>query len=107
VRSSRVAPWSARANRVEGLDRDSRIEEFTDFACVMPLTTIAALEFETALASLVPIQERLMPVPLIGHGVLQAFGMRGGLKVRDRSGQDITARARLEAPAGRRSSIVG
>ncbi len=76
------------------------IEEFTDFACVMPVTTIAALEFETALAAVAPIQERFGPVSLTGRGVLQACGMRGGLKVRDRDGNDVTARARLEARVG-------
>jgi hypothetical protein len=54
------------------------IEEFTDFACVMPLTTIAALEFETALTAHVPTTERFSPVPLLGRGVMQAFGMVGG-----------------------------
>jgi hypothetical protein len=76
------------------------IEELTDFACVMPLTTIAPLEFESALAAFAPIEERFEPVPLLGRGVLQAFGMRGGLKVRDRAGNDVTARARLEARVG-------
>jgi hypothetical protein len=76
------------------------IEELTSFACVMPLTTIAALEFETALASCAPIVERFAPVPLLGRGVLQACGMRGGLTVRDRDGNDVTARARLEARVG-------
>jgi len=76
------------------------IEEFTDFACVMPLTTIAALEFETALAALVPISERFAPVPLVGRGVLQAFGMVGGMRVRDADGNDVTERARIESPVG-------
>jgi hypothetical protein len=76
------------------------IEEFTDFACVMPLTTIAALEFETALATMAPIQERFAPVHLVGRGVLQAFGMRGGVRVRDRDGNDVTDRVRLEALVG-------
>ena len=76
------------------------IEEFTDFACVMPLTTIATLEFEAALAALTPVRERFTAIPLVGRGVLQAAGMRGGLRVRDREGNDVTERARLEAPAG-------
>jgi hypothetical protein len=60
------------------------IEEFTNFACVMPLTTIAALEFDTALGAFAPITERFAPVPLAGQGVLQACGMRGGLRIRAR-----------------------
>lgn len=78
------------------------IEELTDYACVMPLTTIAALEFDSALSSVAAAQERFAPVPLLGRGVLQAFGMHGGIRVRDREGNDVTARARLEAPVGPR-----
>jgi hypothetical protein len=76
------------------------IEELTEFACVMPLTTIAALEFDSALRAVAPIRERFRPVPLVGRGVLQACGMHGGIRVRDRDGNDVTARARLEAPIG-------
>jgi hypothetical protein len=76
------------------------IEELTDFACIMPLTTIAPLEFESALAAFAPIEERFESIPLLGRGVLQACGMRGGLKVRDRAGNDVTARARMEARVG-------
>jgi hypothetical protein len=76
------------------------IEEFTDSACVMPPRTIAALELETALAALVTMRERCAPVPLVGRGVLQAFGMVGGMGVRDAEGNDVTERARLESPVG-------
>lgn len=76
------------------------IEEFTNFACVMPLTTIAALEFESALAALVPITPRFAPVRLVGQGVMQACGMRGDLRVRDADGADVTERARRGAPVG-------
>jgi hypothetical protein len=76
------------------------IEEFTNFACVMPLTTIAALEFESALGAFVPITERFTSVRLVGQGVMQAWGMRGGLRVRNADGEDVTERARLEAPVG-------
>ena len=86
--------------RGQRVDLGDVIEEFTDYACVMPLTTIAALEFETALAAHAPIIERFAPVPLLGRGVLQAFGMRGGLRVRDRAGKDVTDRARSEARVG-------
>jgi hypothetical protein len=86
--------------RSQRADLAQVIEEFTNFACVMPLTTIAALEFEASLAAFAPITERFAPVPLVGHGVLQACGMRGGIRVRDKDGNDVTARARLEAPAG-------
>lgn len=78
-------------------DLGAIIEELTGFACVLPLTTIAALEFESSLAALTPIRERFTTVPLVGNGIGQAFGMRGGFRVRDRNGNDVTARARLEA----------
>lgn len=76
------------------------IEEITNFACVMPLTTIAPLEFESALARLVPIQERFQMVLLLGWGVHQAFGLQGGLKIRDEAGNDVTAAARMTSPLG-------
>jgi hypothetical protein len=70
------------------------IEEFTDFACVLPPHTIAALEFESALAAVAPIVERFNPVPLVGRGVLRAAGLDGRLRIRDRNGSDVTDRAR-------------
>jgi hypothetical protein len=86
--------------RSQRADLGDVIEEFTDFACVMPLTTVAALEFEAALAKYTPIRERFAPVPVLGRGVLQAFGMRGGIQVRDAAGNDVTERARCEARVG-------
>ena len=76
------------------------IEELTDHACILPLTTIAALEFESSLAALTGITERFAQVPLLGNGIGHAFGVRGGFRVRDRDGNDVTERARMEAPAG-------
>ncbi len=76
------------------------IEEFTGFACLLPLTTLAALEFEAALSRFTSIADRFLPVALLGQGVLQAFGMRGGIRVRDSAGNDVTERARRDAPVG-------
>lgn len=76
------------------------IEELTDFACITPLTTIVPLEFESAFSQLVSIDVRFKPIPLVGRGVLQAMGMRGGVRVRDRGGNDVTEVARLQSPAG-------
>jgi len=86
--------------RSQRADLGRVIEEFTDFACVMPLTTIAPLELETALTTLMGTSERFAPVPLVGRGVMQAFGLVGGLRVRDADGNDVTERARLESPVG-------
>ena len=86
--------------RSQRADLAEVIEEFTDFACVMPLTTIAPLEFESALAEFVEISPRFAPVPLLGRGVMQACGMRGELRARDRDGADVTDRVRLESPLG-------
>lgn len=76
------------------------IEELTDYACVMTLTTIAPLEFESSLAAFAPITERFAPVSLLGHGIGQACGMRGRFRIRDRNGNDVTERSRLEARVG-------
>jgi hypothetical protein len=76
------------------------IEEFTDFACMIPLTTIAGLEFESALARAVPITEQFAQVPILGRGVMRACGMDGRLRVRNRSGADVTEHARMHSPVG-------
>lgn len=86
--------------REQRADLGEVIEEFTDYACVMPLTTIAPLEFESSLAALVPITERFASIPLLGKGVAQAGGMRGGFRVRDREGNDVTDRVRQQARGG-------
>jgi hypothetical protein len=86
--------------RLQRADLAEMIEEFTGFGCVMPLTTIAPLEFESALSQFVEITLQQPSVPLMGHGVMQAVGMRGHLRVRDRAGNDVTDLARQESPLG-------
>ncbi|WP_445151361.1 hypothetical protein [Baekduia sp. Peel2402] len=86
--------------RQQRQDLGQIIEELTGYSCVMPLTTIAALELETALCRATGTAERFEAVPLIGRGVLQALGLRGGMRVRDRDGNDVTDQARREAPGG-------
>jgi hypothetical protein len=76
------------------------IEELSGFASVLPLTTIAALEFEASLAAFVRLAPRFVPVALLGKGVGHAYGVRGGLRIRDRDGNDVTARARAESRLG-------
>ena len=76
------------------------IEEFTNYACVVPLNAIAALELEAVLVREGATNLQFDPVPLLGRGVLRACGFDGNLRVRDRAGNDITARVRQEAPDG-------
>jgi hypothetical protein len=76
------------------------IEELTGFASVLPLTTVAALEFEASLTAFVPLAPRFAPVALLGEGVAHAYGVRGGFRVRDRDGNDVTAWARAESRLG-------
>jgi hypothetical protein len=95
-----IAELTGIRNRRQRADLARMIEEFTDYACVMPLTTMAPLEFESALAAVAPITERFAPIPLVGNGVMQAFGMRGHLRVRDRAGRDVTDQARQQSRLG-------
>lgn len=86
--------------RRQRFDIGDVIEEFTQFSCVLPLTTIAAAEFECSLARFAGIRSRHQPIPLLGRGVGRACGMRGGFRVRDADGSDMTAQARRESPVG-------
>lgn len=74
------------------------IEEFTGFACVLPLTTVASLEFEASLGSRIRSVRSIGAVNLLGRGVLRASGMDGRLRVRDESGADVTDSARARSP---------
>jgi hypothetical protein len=73
------------------------IEELSQYSCVVPLTVIAALEFDASLAAATSADERFSPVPLLGNGVMRACGTDGALRIRDQAGNDVTAQARLQA----------
>lgn len=70
------------------------MEELSGFKTLMGTTVILSLEIEAALDRLAgPTAKTEPPCPLINFGVLRAFGKRGGLVVRDRTGRDVTEEA--------------
>jgi hypothetical protein len=85
-------------------DVASVMEELSGFDCLMNRTVVIRLELEAAFDELLGTQGRVFEaIPLIGNGALQALGMRGGLRVKDAAGVDVTERARLELKGGPRA----
>ncbi len=77
------------------------MEEFSDFASLVSRTLVMRLELEAALDAFAkPRPQAYAPVPVLCQGVLQAFGKRGGLRIRNREGDDVTQAVRLDWPAG-------
>jgi hypothetical protein len=78
------------------------MEELTGFRTLASRAVLLKLEIEAALDELVqPREEPLYPsLTLVGNGVFHAMGMRGGLRVRNADGEDVTETARLEWPGG-------
>lgn len=77
------------------------MEELSDFTTILSLAVLIRLEVEAALTA--RVGERPDPYPslrLLNFGVGPAFGMRGGLRIRNRAGRDVTEEARLEYPDG-------
>jgi hypothetical protein len=75
------------------------MEELTDFACVMPESTVIKLELDAAVAQIAGVRERFTPISLVGRGVLQAFGRQGGLRIGSPEG-DATPTVRAGWPSG-------
>ena len=66
------------------------------------------LEVEAAVDAIAhPRPEPYAAVPVLCQGVLQAFGRRGGLRVRDESGKDVTEVVRASGGAGLSSPTRG
>ena len=77
------------------------MEELSDFACLMDRTLVIRLELQEAFCRLLGESVRTYSaLPLLGHGALQAFGMRGGLRIRNQEGKDVTEDARARWPEG-------
>jgi hypothetical protein len=81
-------------------DLTSLMEELSGFACVLPRSSIVQVELDSAFARLFGMPYRFAHAPLLGSGVLQAFGRRGGLRVHSEDEGDVTARVRQEWPGG-------
>lgn len=75
-------------------DVASVMEELSGFDCLMPNHVLMRVEVDVALRRIVPGLRRLHePVPLLGRGVLQAFGLKGGLAIKTTAG-DVTHETR-------------
>lgn len=77
------------------------MEELSGFSSFVSRSIVIQLELEAALDAL-SVKRRVEPlasVPILGHGVLQAFGKRGGLRIGSDDG-DVTDLARQEWPGG-------
>lgn len=73
------------------------MEELSGFRVLLGRQTLMRLEIESALdAAGAPAAGQVAALPLIGYSAGWAFGMRGGLRVRDGNGNDITDQVREE-----------
>jgi hypothetical protein len=80
------------------------MEELSGFAVLMDRIVIMQLEVEAAVDAMAGLEPRALPtVPILGHGILQAFGRRGGLRVR----RDIGRGESVEATDEMRSNWPG
>lgn len=77
------------------------MEELSGFASLVCRAVVMRLELEAAIDAVAhPRPQRYAQVPVLGQGALQAFGKRGGLRIRSQAGEDVTEAARLEWPHG-------
>lgn len=77
------------------LDLAVVMESLSGFRTLLPGDLIRHLEIEAILEATVgPSSKPAATLPLVGQSVFWAFGRVGGLRVRDRSGQDQTDQAR-------------
>jgi hypothetical protein len=78
------------------------MEELSDFACLMNRTILVRLELDAAISSILGDDSCVhAPIPLIGRGGMQAMGMRGNLRFRDRrDGSDVTSATRATWAGG-------
>ena len=71
------------------------MEELSGFASLVSRTVVMRPEVEEAVDSVTcPRPEPYAAVPVLCQGVLQAFGKRGGLRIRNEAGEDVTDEAR-------------
>jgi hypothetical protein len=75
------------------------MEDLSGFRVLLGRVVIAKLEIEAMLDVLLGSDTDGVTIPLLGTSVGWAFGMRGGLVVRDADGNDTTAQLRTEMGA--------
>lgn len=83
--------------------RDLRlvIERLSGFKCIMGRTEVSMLEIEAMLDEVAgPAHSTFGSVPYLGNGIATAMGVVGGFKVRNESGEDVTASVADEFPGG-------
>ena len=66
------------------------MEELSSFATLLDRTTVMGVELRAALDAVTGGPGLTITVALLGRGIGPAFGMRGGLRVRDANGEDVT-----------------
>lgn len=67
------------------------MEELSSFATLASRSTVMVLEVDALLDAVAGRQFPIKAANLLGFGVGPAFGMRGGLRIRDADGRDTTA----------------
>jgi hypothetical protein len=77
------------------------MEELSGFDCLMNRVVVIKLELEAAFDRLLgEVGQVFDPIPLIGNGGMQVMGMRGGFRIRDQAGADITEEVKARWPGG-------
>jgi hypothetical protein len=77
------------------------MEELSDFSTLLSRVVLMKLEIEAALTEWFGTHPAPhTPLKLLNFGVGPAFGMVGGVRIRNRAGRDVTKEARLEHPDG-------
>lgn len=82
-------------------DIASIMEELSDFSTILSRAVLIKCEVEAALTVRFGSRpDPHSPLTLLNFGVGPAFGMVGGLRIKNRAGRDVTEEARLEHPKG-------
>ena len=77
------------------------IKQLTDHEYLLDRPTLMRFEIESALDDVAPIKPwRYAPLDLPVHGLLQALGRTGGLRIVDKDGTDLTEQTVLERGPG-------
>lgn len=100
--STHFMEMAAIGSRRQRGDVAAVIEELSGFYVLVSRSVVQELELEAAIDRFGrPRTIPYAPVPLLGRGVLRAFGRVGGLRIRrEGTGADVTEEARADWPKG-------
>ena len=99
--STHYMEMSAIGDERRRFDVAAVMEELSGFRCLLPRDAIMQIEFEAALDEHgYERPDAHDEIELLGRGVLRAFGMRGGVRIRNEQGEDVTEQTRHEWPSG-------